>query len=257
MRSFHDAPELVAIAGDWHMNTRHALTAISKAAEAGAPTILHVGDFGYSFDFRFLDAVSEQLAVFDMVLGFVDGNHEDHPFLERAARDWTVDGRTYLRSNIVHLPRGYRWQWGDVSFLALGGAHSVDKPWRTPGTSWWPEETITFEQANAAILGGPADVMICHDGPTGVTIPGIEGNPYNFPEMELRAADQHRDLLRAVVDAVQPRHLWHGHYHVRYDALLHGDGYTTHVHGLASDGEPMPRNLAFVDLSDLQEKVTA
>ncbi|WP_280762136.1 metallophosphoesterase family protein [Prescottella agglutinans] len=239
------------------MNGRHAVRAIRVAVDAGADAILHVGDFGYTFDRRFMNDVDDALAHHNMVLGFVDGNHEDFYRLRTAALQQGAQGVTYMRPRILHLHRGYRWQWGDISFLALGGAHSVDKPWRTPGKSWWPEEAITFDQANDVILGGPADVMICHDAPTGVTIPGIDGNPYGFPEMEIRAADQHRDLLRAVVDAVQPRHLWHWHYHVRYDDLLHGDGYTTHVHGLAHDGEPMVHNLAFIDLSDLQGKVTA
>lgn len=61
------------------------------------------------------------------------------------------------------------------SWLALG-AISVARRWRTPGRSWWAEERISRNDADAAIAGGPVNVMVSHDAPNGVTIPGIGGS---------------------------------------------------------------------------------
>jgi hypothetical protein len=79
--------------------------------------------------------------------------------------------------------------------------------------------------------------MLTHDCPDGVDIPTLrKSSPAEWPEAALRAAQQHRELLRAVVNAVMPAVLYHGHYHVRYDDVLYGHQYETQVHGLDCDG---------------------
>ncbi|MFC4373339.1 metallophosphoesterase [Nocardia halotolerans] len=242
-------PTRIAVAGDWHGNSFHAVRAIRYAAEQGAQAILHVGDFGYKFEARFRRRVADALADNDMCLGFVAGNHDDYgrlDMLEHAHGCAAIP----LAPFTFYLPRGYRWAWSGVSFLALGGAHSVDRPWRARG-EWWPRETITIEEAVTAANSGPADVMITHDVPDGVHIPCIEGNPIGFPEAEIEAAQRHRELLRNVVDHVQPKHLFAGHYHCRLDTTLVGHDYHTEVHILDMDGTPMSANMTVMDLTNL------
>ena len=41
------------------------------------------------------------------------------------------------------LPRPARLRIGGRKILSLGGAASVDREWRVPGVSWWPDEVIT------------------------------------------------------------------------------------------------------------------
>ena len=195
------------------------------------------------------------LAERDMQLLWIDGNHEDHSRL--ASLPLAGDGTRPISDHVTHLPRGFRWTWQDsdgkrYTWLALGGAVSVDRRWRTPGRSWWAEERISRNDADAAIAGGPVNVMVSHDAPNGVTIPGIGAN--DWPADVLRDADAHRTLLREVVDAVQPQHLWHGHYHVRYDALLDMGGgrdesRVCHVHGLDRDDSGPSLNVELVDAS--------
>ncbi|MFE2994118.1 metallophosphoesterase [Nocardia sp. NPDC059246] len=242
-------PAKVGIAGDWHANQHHAKRAIRWAAEQGAQAILHVGDFAFDMRPNFFAAVQRALEDTRLVLGWVDGNHDHH---ERLSALVTEHGRTAipLRPNIFYLPRTYRWTWSGVQFLALGGAHSVDRPWRTPGREWWPGETISIAEAQRATDDGPADVMITHDVPAGVRIPCIEGNPLGFPAREIEAAEQHRELLRRVVDQVQPKHLFAGHYHCRLttplDDIAHG--YRTLVNILADDSAPVTDNMAVFHL---------
>jgi len=239
-------PAKVMIAGDWHGNGFHADRAIRHAAEHGAQAVLHVGDFGYRFSPPFMAKVQRALEDTSLALGFVPGNHDDYGRLDRLEAEHGCTAIP-MRPNIFYLPRGYRWTWSGRSFLALGGAHSVDRPWRARG-EWWARETITIGEALNASLDGPADVMICHDVPDGVRIPCIEGNPIGFPESEIEAAQRHRELLRRVVDVVQPKHLFAGHYHCRLDAPLVGRDYRTEVHILDMDGRSIADNAVDLDL---------
>lgn len=243
-------PSRALIAGDWHGNTDRAINAVSWAKKHDCQAILHVGDFAYSFAPSFLLLLKEALERAGIVLGFVPGNHDDWRKLDAWQAQHGVTAIP-VRPNIFYLPRTYRWTWNGVRFLAMGGAVSVDKKWRTPGTEWWPRETIDWHEAQKACDDGPADIMICHDVPQGIRIPCIEGNPYGFPEDTLVEADNHRRLLRQIVDQVQPSHLFAGHYHCRLTDTLRGQGYETVVDILDADFAPIRQNVTVLDLDDL------
>lgn len=256
-------PEYIGLAGDWHGNGRYGRRALEYAIDRQANVVLHMGDFGImGADLtiqRYLESLSVVLDAHEIDLYFLDGNHEDHPQL--AEYPYAEDGTQVLAKRIFHLPRGFRWQWGDVKFLALGGAHSVDRQSRTPGYSWWPEETVTAEQASKVMQDGEADVMLTHDAPAGWTIPGLGDDRY-WPEAEIRTANLHRDLLALVAQTVKPRHLFHGHYHSRYtmDGAPVSSSFDLprpplhviqHVEGLAEDGVMLHNNVLVKRLSEL------
>ncbi|WP_280389829.1 metallophosphoesterase family protein [Nocardia wallacei] len=240
-------PTRAGIAGDWHGYSAAAVRAIEYAKEQGAEAILHVGDFAFLFEDRFMRNVQQALEDAQLALAFVPGNHDDYRQLDALEAE---HGTTAIpmRPNIFYLPRNYRWTWQGQRFLALGGAHSVDRPWRTPGREWWGRETITWAEAQKACDDGPTDIMICHDVPHGVRIPCIEGNPFGFPQAEIDAADCHRQLLRQVVDLVTPKMLFAGHYHCRHTDVLDGGYYQTIVHILDSDSAPVDKNVAILEL---------
>jgi hypothetical protein len=242
-------PARVAFAGDWHANTRWGVAAIQYAAERGAEVIVQLGDFGYEYRAAFLDGLDRALGRTGLRLFFVDGNHEDFPVLLRYPV--RSNGLRQLASRIWHLPRGFRWIWGGLRWLALGGAHSVDRPWREPGVSWWREEELTDDDVERATAGGPADIMVAHDCPAGVPIPGLADSAHLWPAEELVAAEAHRARVRQVVDAVRPRTIWHGHFHRRY-ATSADLGYgPVSVAGLDCDGSTLDRNVAVVALDDV------
>jgi hypothetical protein len=248
-QSFRAAPARVAIAGDWHADADYAVAAIDHAAKRNATLLLHLGDFGYNFTDEYLDALDTALRRHGMVLGFVEGNHEN--FDRLLAHPVSIDGLRYLRQRIVHLPRGFRWRWGRTRCLAVGGAYSIDRFLRTPGRSWWPQETITAEQARDIAAAGRADVMFCHDCPAGIEVPGAARDRFGCPADELLRSEVHRALLRSIVDVVRPARLWHGHFHHRYRSLLEGDGYRTMVDGLGRNGDPIDNNMVVVNLAEL------
>lgn len=147
-----------------------------------------------------------------------------------------------IRPHIFHLARGLRWRWHGKTWMALGGAHSVDRPMRKSGVSWWPQERLTEADVARAIRGGPVDVIVAHDAPDGYEIPGLPGG---FPPAELYQADLHRKLVGEVVDATRPAVFYHGHYHVRYTAQR-GE---TRVIGLAADGGSFVKSAMLLDLT--------
>lgn len=215
-------PKRIVFAGDWHGNANFALAATALAHyEHKADVILHTGDFGYDFTPGFLAALNDLLMRQNMALMFVDGNHENFDWL----LSQPVDKKTRLRplaERIWHIPRGTKWTWGGVRFLGLGGAVSIDKLARVPGESWWPQEALTSPQLIKARRVGQVDVMITHDCPTDVFIPGVDDGrpvPVSWRPM-LAECHANRAKLAGVVNAVKPWLLVHGHYHVRYSQLV-------------------------------------
>jgi predicted phosphodiesterase len=161
-------PKCVAFVGDLHGNTERACNAVDWAAEQGAEAIIQVGDFAYDFHPWFLLKLQKTLENAGIHLGYVPGNHEDYRKLDA----WQAEhGCTAIpvRPNIHYLPRTYRWEWSGIRFLAMGGAVSVDKTWRTPGVEWWPRETIDWHEAQKACDDGLTDVLI--------SCPPVSGSP--------------------------------------------------------------------------------
>ncbi|CAG7845069.1 hypothetical protein USB125703_01326 [Pseudoclavibacter triregionum] len=236
-------PGVVALAGDWHGRLGFASDAIRAACEHGAEAIVHLGDFGYLFEPSYLhglDAVLEGIPLF-----FIDGNHEDFAYLE--SKPLAEDGTRPLSRHVLHLPRGLRWTWRGRSWLALGGAHSVDRMSREPGVSWWPQERLTEEDVRRVSEPGHADVLVCHDPPAGVDAPKGYGDA-RFPLVDEELGERHRGLVRRVVDAATPRLIAHGHFHARYRSTLGG----ATVLGLAHDGTSVAENLAWLDAERLE-----
>lgn len=233
----------IAVVGDLHRNLKYALKCIKKAKLADVQVIVQVGDFGYDFQGGFLKVLEVELAKADIILMFIDGNHEDFNWLYD--REVSEDDVRRLREHIWHLPRNFRWQWQGVKFHALGGAHSVDRQQRTPMVSWWPQEHLTQVDYAVALESPEADVMITHDAPTQAPVP--LGDASWIPAVDLHSAALHRTLLRDVVEVIKPKHLFHGHYHVRYEGKVDG----TQYHGLGCDNMMFDRSMMIVDVLDL------
>ena len=148
------------------------------------------------------------------------------------------------------LPRPSRLTIGGRSVLSLGGATSVDKAWRQEGVSWWPEEDITDEQVRMAVAGGPADLMLTHEGPDGTPVNAVRAvlssNPMGFPDDALADSLLSRRRVAKVWDLIQPRLLAHGHMHAP------GGGQTDDGRRVASLGcDGQQGSIAFLDMFTL------
>jgi hypothetical protein len=203
--------------------------------------ILQAGDFGvwdhnpYPWMPAYLDALTSVLADTDAQLWFIDGNHEEFPYLRhlRERSEWGKE-QGWITARIRWLERGTRWEWNGKTYLALGGAVSVDKNFRTEGTDWFPDEEITGEREAAAIAGGHADILLSHDAPTEVPL----FLPPPRPEWltMIPRAEEHRDRLQRVCMSVRPSVIFHGHYHVQREREFSAKWGHCHAVSLSHDG---------------------
>lgn len=234
----------IGLLGDTHGQHRWTRFALWLFAQEGVDTVIQVGDFGIGKDGdRFHTEVDQWCRKFGIRLWVVPGNHENYDTIESLKEN--EDGTLFLTEHISVLPRGYRWEWQGRSFVALGGAPSVDRQWRLRDEKqfkgqklWWIQEMITRDDADKTISGGYADVMIGHDAPFAPTIEARIAKSKNmFPLVDLMYASEGRELMEEVVSKVMPHYFFHGHYHFKVDNVRTWDtGDETRVMGLDCDG---------------------
>lgn len=261
------APDDIVFAGDWHGYAQQAQNVLFAARDKDIHHVIQVGDFGVWRDEmhqKFLHRVNEAAKLFDIHIYFVDGNHEDFPHLY--SYPLAEDGTRTVRSNIHHLPRGFRWNWLGVDFLAMGGAYSVDRKWRTEGHSWFREETISDDDVRNAFLnerntrGGRTDVLVSHDSPAGAPNP-VTDKPARqaegirmFGEGAIYEANLHRHALKAVTDLADPALIVHGHYHAhdQRSYIREFTGNRCDVISLDEGGASLHKHTITASLNELQ-----
>jgi hypothetical protein len=239
------AIERVMFLGDTHGNLPWLRHAFVEAARRGCQVIVQCGDFGYwehtTKGRVFLDRASDLTREHNIPLVWIDGNHENHSVLRAnyapgcKRHEPTVEGFWTIRPGVSYAPRGHVWTWELVTFLALGGAYSIDEQWRTEGESWWPEETITEGEVIRAIGDGTTvEVMVCHDAPAGCpgTIPG--DGTWDRKKDAWPESLANRERVKAVMNVRRPKLLVHGHYHHRNSEMFDG----VQIEGLGCDDQP-------------------
>lgn len=127
--------------------------------------MVQVGDLGYAWPgvkpFKFLKTFMED----DLLekasripWHWLDGNHENHNQLDADGGGW--------QPGMIFQPRGSVVNFGEAKAMFFGGASSIDKEYRVQGTSWWPQEAITYGQILSALEHqGPIDIMFSHEFP--------------------------------------------------------------------------------------------
>ena len=216
----------------------------------------------------FLDAIESVCGELDLRLLCINGNHEnwdrlDRMWAEPPGRDGSNRQQPLeVSDHVTLLPRGHRWEMGGRSFVALGGAPSVNRLLLTEGVSWWPSEVIRDEHVDATIAGGRADVMLTHDSPappycTPAVAEVIETNPWGWPDSILAEADEGMEKVGRAVLGVKPDLVVHGHFHVAGETVvrLPGAGHDTTIWSLGANQDPA--NLRLLDLETLADATLA
>jgi predicted phosphodiesterase len=235
------------------------------AREDEVEVIVQLGDFGFSFDRNMIESISAWLARDPNHKWYwIDGNHDQHdyldalvayggsanpsrpinmepfPFEDMYSRNPHKTGYTQFPDRLFYVPRGTVFTIGETNILALGGAYSIDEHYRTPHHSWWEQELITYQDVAYAMdqsdRYGPIDVMITHDAPSSEY---LENWLSSFGYKVDPKSGQNRNLVSVVTNHARPQHLYHGHYHERYDTHYDTpDGWRVDVHGVAANLQP-------------------
>lgn len=223
----HNGP--AAVAGDWHGSRHWGVTALRWLREhhfgtgphAPPGLLVHVGDLGvYEYDdlYHLLPVLEET----DITLLHVKGNHENHELLATLPHDPAETGLRIYGPRAYHVPNSQIFMVNQLRWMALGGAHSIDRHMGPQGVYWWPEEVITGKEVrelerrpDEARL---VDVLVTHEAPLDVT--PIEQSIARWngrldPAL-VRATLAQRALVTEALVATRARWLFHGHHHLHH-----------------------------------------
>ena len=220
----------ILVCGDTHANEVNIELLCIEAVAKNITLIIIVGDFGYfpntDWGQKFLAELKRIYETYKVEIHFIKGNHENHDALNELPIE---DGVAKVIDGVYYHPNMIPFTIGDYSFVAVGGANSIDKAYRKRYIDWWPNEMITMEDYYKSCSMIPCDIVLSHDAPVGVVL--TDYLDWMVPSHE---TTQHRLLLQNIVNNLKPKLLIHGHWHARYKDIAYGET-NTNVIGLHCD----------------------
>lgn len=247
----------VAAVGDTHANMNWVVNlVIPYAKEQGCQKIMQLGDFGFIWRGAQRDnglrKLNKRLGLAGLDLHFLPGNHEDHGLLADYAKRCPVspEGHVQIKPHIFYTGRVSSWEWAGRRLAAVGGAVSIDREWRqqheraTGNKIWWPQEVLTPEEVEQALVLGAQDVLFTHDAPTDFPMKGLK------PDVESHIG---RQTISSIVRATCPKLQFHGHYHANVTYPVRHENGTCEVRGLDCDGSSRTEGVAILDLGEVSD----
>ena len=150
---------MILVFGDVHGQFKGMTKVISDVnKEWPLIAVVQVGDFGV-FKECLPDTPKIKIPIY-----FVEGNHEDFSLLTWLRKNKT--GIAPIKKNIFHIPRGATFELGERKWVGLGGSEFFSAPNCPRGS------TFTDEEVQSALVHGETDILITHDAPIGLGIPG-------------------------------------------------------------------------------------
>ena len=101
--------------------------------------VICLGDLGWSWNIKYIEEFQPKCKWYSVL-----GNHENYTLIDQMPIIETDVGRMrQMKENVFYLMNGEMYRIGGKKFFVFGGALSIDKHWRTPYVSWWPQEQPT------------------------------------------------------------------------------------------------------------------
>jgi predicted phosphodiesterase len=244
----------VLLAGDTHCNRSHVTYLFNVARDNDCSLIIQLGDFGFwprhKQGSEYLEHCQGLAKRRGVELWWLDGNHEDHDFIDAFAPEkekiyTTVGRRGALYPNLKYLSRGARFELDGVKFIAYGGAFSVDRAQGAKFVSWFPQEMIDLGHVES-LSNEPVDVLLSHDVPTGFTFHYDEGSTLSIVSKEAR------DALYKLVQKTKPKYCFGGHHHLNGTWAIRHDNGHAQCFILNCDGT-LTNSYAILDLDELKK----
>ena len=146
---------------------------------------------------------------------FISGNHENFDLLRKyPTEEWNGGKIQRIRPHVIHLMRGQVFDLQGYFFFTMGGATSVDRKYRVPYSSWWPQELPDerdFDTARTKLdeVGWKVDCVITHTCSTRMLSPTL----YPDPGWERPDVDRLTGFLDELEDRLDYKHWYYGHFH--------------------------------------------
>lgn len=164
---------MICVTGDIHGDQVLWDACINNSLNDG-DTIIVLGDFGFGFfdgrywpEEMFYDYLAEQ----KYTVLFIDGNHENFDKLNSyPVEQWNGGRVQFIRKNVIHLMRGEIYDIDEKKVFCFGGGYSLDRDYRVPGRTWWPQEMPSDEEYKNATNNLKAcelkiDYVLTHTSP--------------------------------------------------------------------------------------------
>jgi len=150
----------------------------------------------------------------------VRGNHENHELINQLPLVEKFGGMVRkINDSLFFLETGSIYNIGKCSVLAFGGGLSIDKEYRIPGKSWWPEEIPDMDTFKRTLdlleRVKKVDIVLTHAifQSSFFEIPRKFGlSPLSSPKFQ----DPLLNMLEAIKAAVKYKKWFCGHYHIDY-----------------------------------------
>lgn len=180
---------MIYITGDTHRDFRRIAYFCDTVGTRMEDILIILGDAGINYFGGQKDRdLKKQLSELPVTLFCIHGNHEQRPSTLPGYRETAWRGGVVYREkeypNLLFARDGEVFDLDGRQCLAIGGAYSVDKPYRTENVNWWPDEQPSESirrtvEARLVKLGNRVNVVLSHTcplkyEPTEVFLPGID-----------------------------------------------------------------------------------
>lgn len=179
--------------------------------------VIILGDFGlYWHEDKTYQYWRQWLQNKPFTILWIDGNHENHDWINAMPVSIWNGGEVHRDGNIIHLMRGQIFNIDGKKFLTMGGAASYDKVYRTEGTSWWPQEVPSAQEINECYdnlekVNNKVDYVLTHTCPVHLISPMF----YLEPGEDLMT----EHFLRGMSCDLKYKAWFFGHWHKDRDYL--------------------------------------
>jgi len=163
------------ITGDTHRDFKRTAAFCDTVLSTTDDVLIILGDAGINYFGGEKDReLKRQLAELPLTLFCVHGNHEQRPETLGYTETTWHGGAAYWEPeypNLLFTKDGEIYELDGKRCIAIGGAYSVDKPFRlSEGWGWWPDEQPSAEirervENRLDAEGWRVDVVLSHTCP--------------------------------------------------------------------------------------------
>ena len=150
-----------------------------------------LGDFGFSWN-KSLQNSWNALDIACLTVS-VMGNHENYDLIKSCAVERVFGADAYkLNPRTFYLMNGEIYNIEGIKSFVFGGADSIDKAYRVPYVSWWPEEIPSYGEFRRGLNNleknsWDIDLFFAHTCPSDVSL-----SLFNYPH---KLKDPTEDML--------------------------------------------------------------